>query len=85
MLLVYETCLQCAPYQVELLRVDILLPGRWPIPGGYPGTRLLAAACLNGYPGSIFITRVVLLPAGTRVPVYSSTIRFTQVPPPPPN
>ena len=46
----------------------------------YPaGTRLLGGACselfraLNGYPGSNFITRVVLLPAGTRVPVNSST------------
>ncbi len=50
----------------------------------YPaGTRLLGAACsqldielfrvLKGYPGSYFITRVLLLPTGTPVPVYSSS------------
>ncbi len=36
-----------------------------------PGTHLLDIelfSALNGYPDSIFITRVVLLPAGTRVP-----------------
>ena len=39
----------------------------------YPtGTRLLGVQALNRYPGSIFITRVVLFPAGTLVPVYSS-------------
>ncbi len=38
-------------------------------PCGYPGIRLLDVACsLNGYPGSIFITRVGLLPTGTGYP-----------------
>ncbi len=41
---------------------------KWP---GLLDSELFSA--LNGYPGSIFNTRVVLLPAGTRVPGYPFT------------
>ncbi len=39
--------------------------------------RTTCTVSVNGYPGSFFITRIELLPSGSRIPVYSSNLYIT--------